>query len=154
MTIPTTSAAPVNRMPRPRMRRSRSFGRNEMTTAPAVGRYTASVTADFSQPLIRPLLSERREHQGEDRDHGEQDRGVLLHLPGLDALEHGADGAGGLPDLVDGAVDDVAVDDVHAEAGSARKPRCAVHRAVQAVLIRPVDEARDRVLDRPDDPLE
>src|SRR2546430_7212097 len=113
MAMATTSAAPVNRMPMPLISRSRSFGRKAMTTAPRVGRNTASVIADFSQPVMRAPSSEPGDGDGQDGHADEQEHGVALHIAGLDVLQQAAGGPRRGPHRVHGAVDALAVEQVH-----------------------------------------
>src|SRR5437879_3226773 len=106
MTMPTTRAAPVNRMPASRISRSARAGRKAMMTAPAAGRNTANVIALFSHPLMpAPPRSLRSSHG--DEDHGErpdaeeQQPGVELDLARLDQPEESPDRPGALARPVD-----------------------------------------------------
>src|SRR3954470_4953674 len=153
--IPTTSAVPVNRMPRPRISRSRLEGTRAITTAPTAGRNVAIVIAELSQVISpSPSSSDSREDECEDRDPREQEHGVALHVSGLQVLEKAAREAGGLPDGVNGAVDAAAVEDVDDLAEPSRQRRRSVDDAVDHVGVEPVDAAGDRILGRADDPAE
>src|SRR6266508_5811726 len=108
MPMPTTSAAPVNTIPRALTHRSRSPGTRAITTAPAAGKKVARVMADCSQPFIRsPRQSSSNQGDGDGHDDhaAEQHGGIRLNLPCLQEPSLGAHPAGDLPHAVDGAVD-------------------------------------------------
>src|SRR5437764_263952 len=85
----------------------------------------------------------------------EQHRRVLLHAAGLDVAEEAAALLCGKAGGVDGAVDELLVDDVVDEAGHlAADEGHAVDEAVDDVLVEPVHAFGDRVLDRADDTVD
>src|SRR5919106_317846 len=82
MATPTARGRPVNRMPRPRVSRSRSPGTSATTSAPSAGRNTASVIAQSSKLIVPP--SDPGVDNGEDGHAREEDDRVPLHVPRLD----------------------------------------------------------------------
>src|SRR2546430_683218 len=113
MATASTSATPVNRMPRPRTSRSLSFGTIRITSAPRIGIIVVTVMAEFCH-VIEPSLSSLSgcldEHDGQ-RDHAdEQSDRVPLHVAVLDVLQQPAGIARRLADRVHEPVDHVAVD--------------------------------------------
>src|SRR2546421_5772489 len=139
--IPTPRAPSVARRATDLMRSSLERGISPMRRAPAAGMNTARVRPHCWKPLlIEALLYEDDEEDGrEDDAEQDQQRGVLLHAPGLDVAQHasGLAGADGRP--VDEAVDDLLVDPVRAArdvpAGDNADP---VDDAVEHVLVEPV----------------
>src|SRR5260221_10647429 len=109
----TINAAPVNAMPRARTVRSFSFGMKAITSAPTIGRNVAIVIAELSQVIGSSLsCSSRVCEDDHERYHADEDeRGVALHVTGLDVLQETAERAGDGSDTVDDAVDHVTVEE-------------------------------------------
>src|SRR5205814_4689948 len=129
---------------------SLSRGSSIISSAPAIGRNTAAVSAQWSKPFMS-LLGKRDEGCAEHDQRAEEDRRVLLDAAGLGLAEDDAAFLRGIADAVDGAVDHLLVDEVVDEAGRvAAADAGAVDDPVDDVLVDPVGGARDRTLDGAD----
>src|SRR5688572_733724 len=119
-----------------------------MSATPTSGRNTAAERAHESKS-IACLLRGEDEGEAEDSHRAEEDGRVLLHAPGLDGAKGGTALLGGETDPVDGAVDDLLVDDVVREAADGPHGDAdRVHDAVEDALVGPVGGPCDGALDR------
>src|SRR5436305_11826482 len=97
---------------------SLSRGMTIITTAPAIGRKMARLSAQWSNPFMRLLgVHGRDQGRAEDDKGAEQEGGVLLHPSGLQAAEHRPALFRYQSGAVDDAVDHLLVDDVVDEVG-------------------------------------
>src|SRR4051794_7356182 len=144
MAIESTSAAPVNTMPRARISRSFEDGITTITSAPATGSNVVIVMAEFSQVIEAslPLSRDSCEDDGE-RDHADEHQGgVALHVTGLEVPQDATGLARDVADAVHRSVDHTAVEDHHELRQAASHRGRAVHHGIEHVLVEPVHGGR------------